>query len=223
MAKIKYLAVHHSGGTLANPYFSSQSMTLAELERAHRARWPDFESSLGFYTGYNIVVFADGSWVQARKFGEETAAQKGHNFDTISICLMGNFSIDPKTGSAVDKPTDAQLRAYRKLAKAIYQKTFEVDEKKLSVVPGTEVDIPLQNVVPHRMLQLTECYGFLLPDHWARNLLIEDLQLSILEQILNLYIRIFDLMRASRRALIGIGVKLGMPLSSSCFEQNNRG
>jgi len=148
--KITNIAVHHTAGNFD---------TLHSINMSHKQRWIDLPSEMrpDLWIGYNIVIWKNGDWTQCRFIGEETAAQKGHNKDTVSICLAGNFS----TGL----PTDAQKDTLRVLALNI----IEQNAYMLKVKKGTTISIPKQNIFPHRGLQLTtECYGNLLPDDWAR-------------------------------------------------------
>ena len=70
---IKWLTVHHFGGVKNDPLAPTQHLTLEQINSAHRSRWPDFVSSLGFYVGYNAIIFPDGKLIQTRLVGEETA------------------------------------------------------------------------------------------------------------------------------------------------------
>jgi hypothetical protein len=221
MAKISYIAVHHSGGLVSDPFAPTQHLTVDDVDRAHRARWPDFKSALGYFVGYNIVILLDGSWKQTRKIGEETAAQRGHNFDTISICLMGNFSL--KDGFFVEMPTDLQVRALKRLLIGIYENQF--DSLGLQVVLGTRVAVPLAGIVPHRVLHPTECYGTSLADNWARNFVVDYVneKIGLLRQLLALWLKLIDLQRGGRKMLVGIGKRLGLVMPESCFDSNNRG
>ena len=84
---------------------------------------------------------------KAREEGEETAAVKGYNKNSVSICLDGNFDIE--------LPTEAQKTALTALLK-------EVRERHV---------IPIENIRPHRSVAQKSCYGSRLPDDWAMSLL----------------------------------------------------
>ncbi len=159
---IQNIGVHHFAGVLS----------LAELNRTHKAEWPDLPSKLrpDLYVGYNIVIWQDGTYLQTRYLGEETAAQKGHNFDTVSISLCGNFSIN--------QPTYAQKQTLAFLAGHICE--GKAQEIGLKILPGTTINVPRTNIFPHRVLQPnhTECYGSLLSDAWARELVYPPVQVS---------------------------------------------
>lgn len=165
MQTIKYLVIHHSGGLGNDRKASSQHLTLSQINNAHKERWPEFISSLGYWVGYNIVIFPDGHWVQTRKIAEETAAVKSFNSSSVSICLVGNFV------SGVNSPTNAQIETLKKLGRAILAcDVKKIENAAIQVVPGAVLSISRENIVPHRSLQKTECYGDL-PDSWARDIL----------------------------------------------------
>lgn len=153
--EIKNIAVHHFGAP--NP-----NLTLKQLNNAHKSRWPDFPSKLrpDLWVGYNFVVWADGSYLQARYIGEETAAQRGYNNDTVSICLEGDFSRG-RSG-----PTEAQQKTLKWLVNVIIGGNAE--RYSLAVNRGTTVNISPKNIHPHRFFQKTECYGTGLSDDWAK-------------------------------------------------------
>lgn len=166
--QIKHIAVHHSGGTASDSYASTQNLKFTDIENYHKQKW-NFLSSLGFFTGYNIVIDKDGNWEQARAFGEETAAQVGHNFDTISFCLIGNFSKDTH-GKPVDTPTESQVKTFVYLADLIIDGKLAI----FHVASGTVINVGVSDIHPHRYYEpTTACYGTLLDDMWAQNQVIE--------------------------------------------------
>jgi len=165
MNTMYYLCVHHSGPIGSSPYSSSQGLTLSRLNQAHAAR--DFnESFLGYFVGYNFLVCPDGMIIQTRAIGEETCAQKGHNFDTVSICILGNFTTQ-ENGLPVDVMPSAQKLAFLNLSTNLIRGIVS----KYEVITGTQMNINLSRVFPHRVLQPkhTECYGNYYPDTWARD------------------------------------------------------
>lgn len=184
----KYLAVHNAGGLGNDARASTLHLTAAQINNAHQHRFNMF-SSLAWWGGYNFFIDKDGLITQFRAIGEETAAQRGHNFggETISICLAGNFT------SGVDAPTQAQIDSLKKLYANFPQ-------------------IQPQNILPHRLLQSgTSCYGSGLPDDWARKILTEDAERARLQTIIDLYIKMLDLYR-QLRALGLKGALLGAAL-----------
>lgn len=141
MNPIKYIFVHHTAVSYdANPNQFEQTNAYHRDDR----QFPI--SSMGFYVGYNYEIAKDGTVRQARKDGEETAAVKGYNFCSISICLDGNFDIE--------LPTPMQVMALKSLLK---QK-------------AAQYSVPLENILPHRHFASKSCYGSRLADNWAQSL-----------------------------------------------------
>jgi hypothetical protein len=163
--EIKNIGVHHMDGVY----------TLSQVNSSHRQRWPDFPSELrpDLYVGYNIAIWLDGTWTQCRFIGEETAAQKGHNFDTVSIALQGSFT------RGKDSPTPAQIKTLiwmmRIFTSVRLNDLKPVLDAGFFVARDTKINIDKSHIYPHRVLQLnhTECYGSGLSDRWAANLLLE--------------------------------------------------
>src|SRR5687767_8209126 len=111
---IRWIGIHHSGGIGNRYYASSQYLTANDVNNAHRQRWPNFPSELnGMFMGYNFFIDVTGKITQGRYIGEETAAQKGSNKNTISICLAGNFS--KYQGEPVDVPKLAQINSLKEV------------------------------------------------------------------------------------------------------------
>ena len=80
---ISYLTIHHSASPITT--------TLDEINQWHKDR--DFTlSKLGFYVGYNFVIFPDGHITQTRLDNEIGCHTKNHNEGNIGICLVGNFN-----------------------------------------------------------------------------------------------------------------------------------
>lgn len=168
MTKIKYLAAHHAGGLGNNRLASTQHLTADHINNAHQRRWPYFKSELNYWIGYNALLFPDGRLLQTRLIGEPTAAQKKHNEDTFSICVIGNHTKDG-FGNPVDKPTEEAKAKLRDVGLALLD--GDPERVGLKMKAGTVLDIKIENVVPHRFLQWTECYGSALSDAWARDLM----------------------------------------------------
>lgn len=146
MANPQYIFVHHTGGSDANPLQDSSGFTFQQCDELHKQRF-DLISSLGSYVGYQYYIEKDGSVHQARKDDEEGAHTIGYNFNSIGICLAGNFD--------ATLPTNAQIDALRTL---LQQKT-------------AQWGIPLTNIHPHRWAANKTCYGTKLSDTWASELL----------------------------------------------------
>lgn len=175
MSLIQFIGTHHAGGLGNDNFASTAKLSLAQIDAGHKMRWPTFPSAIKapngvpYYTGYTIVSFPDGTWVQTRRIGDETAAQVGHNFDTISICFVGNF-MKRSNGQPVDTMTPAQIATGIKLIKGIMALDFS--GLGLIVTPGTSFKLSVSNIQPHRILQPnhTDCHGTYLPNDWGRQL-----------------------------------------------------
>lgn len=110
-------------------------------------------SSLGSYVGYNYEISENGTVRQARQEGEETAAVIGYNFNSVSICLDGDFDIQ--------QPTQAQENALASLLAGVIARH----------------SVPIANIHPHRFAcgipPYKSCYGNLLPDNWGQILVTD--------------------------------------------------
>lgn len=77
-------------------------------------------SSLNYWIGYTYEMNANGEIIQARKDGEEQAAQRGYNKESISIAL--------DMDGDVEYPTNAQLLSLRNFLRekmTEYKLTFD--------------------------------------------------------------------------------------------------
>lgn len=185
MEVIKNIAVHHSGGIGQNQYASSAYLTALKISEAHRARW-DFPSAhmkyipqppIGtptyrpYFAGYNVIYDPkDRSFTQTRAIGEETAAQYGHNKDTFSLCIIGNYMTKP--GSWPRQPVDALTPTIVEDVTTFLHDLIDGNKRNLYVVPGTTVSLAIARVQPHRFYQQTECYGNYMSDAYFRDKLI---------------------------------------------------
>ena len=88
---MKNFALHHSA-------VARGSVQLYAVNRYHRDLWWT-RSHFNWFVGYNYFIDSDGTLTYTREIGEETMAQKGHNWDTISVCLAGNFDIESPSGA----------------------------------------------------------------------------------------------------------------------------
>lgn len=191
--KITNICIHHAGGIGSNNKASSQHLNAYAVDLGHRQRW-NYQSSLGYYGGYNFYIDKDGGLTQFRAIGEETMAQVGHNFDTVSICLAGNFN------HGVDTPTNAQIEKMKFVMFGLLE-----GKHNFKVAPGTEISIGWGNVYPHRVLQPnhTDCNGTSLPDDWGKKYVVEYLnyKLGIAKSLLNLLVTLLAKVRASEGKL----------------------
>lgn len=145
----KYIIVHHSSGTAANPLADTSHHTVEIINEWHKQQF-NFKSSLGSYVGYQYVIERDGKVTQCRADNEAGAHTIGRNNDSIGILVIGNFD--------VTLPTDAQVTSLRKL---LIEKSA-----KYHILP--------ENIVPHRKFANKTCYGKLLSDTWAADLVEDD-------------------------------------------------
>ncbi len=195
---LENIAIHHTGGYEFNKYASTRNLTVEQLNNAHQLRF-NFKSSLGSYIGYNFFITSDGEVFQARSIGEETAAQKGSNLNTISICLAGNFIINPLDNKMVDEPTEEQKKTLVTLLVGLLDGTHSH-----VIAAGSKITAKLYNIHPHRFFSPTECYGGL-PDNWARELVsvVYKERIGILQTLLSLYTKLVELYRSFYQPTLG--------------------
>ena len=190
----KYLAVHHAGGLGSNEFADTSFLTSLNINDAHRTRFAMQSKYIpNGWGGYNLFIEKDGKIVQFKAIGEETAAQKGWNFNGIcvSVCLAGNFVKQNQytTTNFINTPTQAQVDSLIWLKERLPK-------------------IPIANVNPHRFYQSTRCYGDL-PEDWARKLWVAQdaprvennellAQLTLLHKLLLQYIKLLDILKPKR-------------------------
>jgi len=195
MRTITSICIHHSGGLGNNYNAMTQHLNAQDIDNAHKERW-GMKSSLGYFGGYNFFIDKNGKYTQFRAIGEETMAQVGHNFDSVSICLAGNFT------KGVDTPTPAQIETLKFIM-------FSLLEKKhtFSVFEDTVLDIPWRNVYPHRVLQPnhTECFGNSLPDDWGKKFVIEYLskKIQVSKTLVEAFITLLSLFQQRAKMELG--------------------
>ncbi len=132
----KYILVHHSAAQSPVPQFDA-------INEWHKER--DFAKSLlGYYVGYHRVIEQDGTVKVARADLERDCDALGHNFDSLSVCLVGNFD--------ENEPTSAQIVSLGR--------TLDDWCKRWS--------INYDQIFPHRHFANKSCYGNKLPDTWAQ-------------------------------------------------------
>lgn len=143
---MKYIIIHHTGGTDADPLFDTSNQTFEVVNEYHKQKW-SFRSNLGYYLGYQYFIDKQGKVTQAREDNETGAHTIGQNNNSIGICLAGNFD--------VTLPTPEQIEALKGLVESL----------------KTKYGIGLENIVPHRHFANKTCYGRLLSDDWIVKLL----------------------------------------------------
>lgn len=141
----KWLIVHHTGGTQANPLADTSHHTFEVVNNWHRQLW-NFRSTLGRYIGYHYFIDKSGKITHGRADGDEGAHCIGYNRSSIGICLAGNFD--------ATLPTKEQEHALSELLHTLMA-THNIGKDK---------------IVPHRRFSNKTCYGRKLDDDWARRL-----------------------------------------------------
>lgn len=97
--RIKYIVVH-CAATKPN-----QNIGVKEIDRWHKQRgWAG--------CGYHFVIRRDGTRETGRKLSKIGAHVRGHNRESIGICLAGGLN---KQGKAEENFTKAQYKRLRKL------------------------------------------------------------------------------------------------------------
>lgn len=138
----KWLIIHHTGGTDADPLADTSNHTAEIVEEWHLKKgWDGI--------GYHFFIEKSGLVWRGRPEHRNGAHTTSHNNNSLGICLAGNFDLT--------KPSKNQEKALRELLTemvAIYK-------------------IPVSNIVPHRKFAAKTCYGNLLSDSWARDLLVK--------------------------------------------------
>lgn len=108
------------------------------------------KSSLGFYVGYHYFIEKSGKLIQARADIDEGMHTIGFNLKSLAICLAGNGD--------VELPTLEQTQTLKEL----------INKK------AKEYLISKDKILPHRRFlghHEKTCYGTLLSDTWASDLL----------------------------------------------------
>jgi len=159
--KVDNIYIHHSATDR-----DVQPEQFEMINLYHKQKW-DFESSLGYYGGYNYLIEPNGDLKQYRADGEEQAAQYGHNFDTLSVCLAGNFEIQFPT-----------------LKQQIRLRSFLTD--KLD-----EYGLEPEDVMLHREVKATACPGKNVTRTYILKLIqdqyFDGLKVAILKKLIKLY------------------------------------
>ena len=145
---VKWLVIHHTGGTDLNPMADTSNHTFEIVDQYHK--------NLGWgKIGYHYFISKEGDVKQGRMDFEEGAhcnqvlSGVSLNVQSLGIALAGNFDLT--------MPTVGQIKALKDLIKS----------KML------EYNIPLANVVPHRKFASKSCYGQHLSDEWIKTILNE--------------------------------------------------
>lgn len=108
MRRINAIVLHVSASK------ASQKKTAADIDREHRNRRPPFRC-----IGYHYYIRLDGILEKGRPEEEIGAHVKGHNRDTIGICLEGGIDED---GNYADIRTLVQEQVLVNLLKVLKEK-----------------------------------------------------------------------------------------------------
>ena len=146
--------------------------TADDVNKWHYARWPNFKSERGFWTGYHYVIDKNGQITNTRYEYEEGAHTIGMNLRSIGVCFMGNFD--------KEYPTGAQIASWDRLYKEL-----------LTRYPS----IP---VVPHRLYANKSCHGKLLPDDYF---VAASQKIALIKKLEAMIIRLTALLTKKRQSL----------------------
>lgn len=193
MAHVDTVVVHHSGGLGTLNYASTAHLTFDHINNAHKARWSDFESELGYHVGYTFVIFPDGHFVQTRKVGEAGAHTIRMNTRSVGICFVGNGN-DLGDGKPVDEVTPKAINAYKNIISMLKEK------RGVTIKKGTTLDISDDRIFPHRAFSQTHCYGTAYKDSWCRDILKDEKPKLSLNVIIMVYL-LFKKLHGEYRAL----------------------
>lgn len=161
---MKYIIIHHTGGTDSNPLADTSNQTFEVVNQYHKEKF-NFISSLGHHIGYHYFIEKNGLVRQGRAHTDEGAHTIGQNKSSIGVCMAGNFDLTV--------PTKEQEEALKLLLSKLIAQYL----------------IPISAIVPHRKFASKTCYGRRLPDNWAQKLLMNTTTLQLLveqlKQLLN--------------------------------------
>lgn len=144
---IDKIFIHHAGTIGSNS--DSYNQTWKDINLAHKHRW-NFPSEYikDSYGGYNFCYDPkDRTIHQFRALGEETAAQKGNNHDSISLCIIGNYSLYELAPHAKIDVVNLLID----LCKGNYRDFVIARDAKFQLTPF--------RIFPHQAVSDTECPG----------------------------------------------------------------
>jgi len=224
---ISNISGHHSGGLGNDQYASTEFLTPEDIAKYHKRKWDSpskyMTGTFLSYAGYNVIYDAKTrEWHQCRAIGEQTIAQRGHNEDTFSFCVIGNFNA--QNGKSVDPMTEEM----EKDIASFLHDLINGNKRNLIMVAGVKLNFSIKRIYAHRFFGWTSCYGSFLADNWAQELVIKykkvvrdptvassipdlaDLKerLALTQTLLRLYTVIFDLinkMKLQKQSLGSIG------------------
>lgn len=113
----KYIIVHHTGGTDADPLADTSHHTAEIVDAYHKSKgWDGI--------GYNWYIEKSGVLKKGRDESKTGAHTIGYNEKSIGICLAGNFD--------ATMPTTAQIITLTKLLK---EKMVQFNIEPVNIVP----------------------------------------------------------------------------------------
>ena len=125
---IKYLVIHHSQREID----SAKSIKKRHLKRG----WEDI--------GYHYIINKNGRITKGRNTKYIGAHVKGHNRNSLGICIIGNFD--------KEKPTEKQIKKLLKFLKRLSKK-HNIENKNIlghrefkgvtKTCPGKNIDLKL--------------------------------------------------------------------------------
>jgi len=113
----KYLLIHHTGGSDAQPLLDTSNQTLEIVDAYHKSKGCDG-------IGYNWFIEKDGKLRKGRDETKTGAHTIGYNDKSIGICLAGNFD--------ATMPTNEQIAT---LAKLLKEKMTQYSITKENIIP----------------------------------------------------------------------------------------
>jgi N-acetylmuramoyl-L-alanine amidase len=156
----EHIIVHHS----ITPRDQDPKRAEQGINNTHKVRF-NFRSSLGWYVGYQYIIYGNGEIRQYRKDTEAGAHTKEQlmNFKSIGVCLTGNFDIE--------LPSAAQINTLTKFLKE-KSKQYKI-----------------KSIRPHRFYAAYKsCYGSKLKDDWASSLINESQTMKLVKDKGTVYI-----------------------------------
>lgn len=154
---MKYIALHHS----ITPQNMPTQRSLKIIEETHIKNFDTAPSLLnGSRIGYNFTIAGDGTINSHRKIGEETTAQKGYNFDAVSICMLLNGD--------KEMPNPKMLESLRTIIAGIRKTQGNIPLYPHRWFTGNgslcqfKNDTSKQTGCPHK-----SCCGLLMSDSWV--------------------------------------------------------
>jgi len=170
---IKNIVCHHAGGLGTNDLASTRHLSPEHISRAHKERWnapSEIQDERYRYAGYNFIYDPKTRlFVQCRAIGEETMAVKGQNFNSIHLCIIGNYN-RAMSGFTIDN-LDDDIR--QDIVKFLYDLIYGNARGLVLATQEIALDLDPSRVYAHRFFYQTDCYGTGLADTYFRDLLAQ--------------------------------------------------